>query len=108
MRQQNPVTTTTFVQITQSISQCLTRLLEKRCLDDAALDDLAAVRHMLETLPLSTDDFGLACTRLRNARHYLRYTEPGAARYELRLLATSLTGNHTLMVGRPGTLRNHA
>ena len=45
---------------------------------------------MLEAMPLATDQFGLACTRLQNAQHYLRYTEPGAAWYELRLLASSL------------------
>ncbi len=100
MRYEIPVTSTAFVQITQSISQYLSRLLQKRCLDDAAHDDLAAVRSMLEALPLSTDEFGLACRRLQNAQHYLRYTEPGAAWYELRLLATSL-GNGRREVREP-------
>jgi hypothetical protein len=59
-------------------------------LDEAAHDDLAAARSLLEALPLSTDQYGLACTRLQNTQHYLRYTEPGAAWYELRLLASSL------------------
>ena len=59
-------------------------------MDEAAQDDFAAVRSMLEAMPLATDQFGLACTRLQNAQHYLRYTEPGAAWYELRLLASSL------------------
>ena len=72
------------------MNQCLGRLLQTRRLDEAAHDDFAAVRSLLETLPLPTDQYGLACTRLQNAQHYLRYTEPGAAWYELRLLASSL------------------
>jgi hypothetical protein len=82
--------TTTVSQITHSVNQCLGRLLQKRRLDEAARDDFAAVRSLLEALPLAADQFGLACTRLDNAHHYLRYTAPGAAWYELRLLASHL------------------
>ncbi len=49
-----------------------------------------SAQAMLEALPLSTEEYGLACRRLTNAQHYLRYTEPGAAWYELRLVATSI------------------
>jgi hypothetical protein len=87
-----PSATTT--QITQAVQLCLGRLLQRRRFDEAAHDDLAAARSMLEALPLSTDEFGLACRRLQNAQHYLRYTEPGAAWYELRLLTTSLGNGH--------------
>ena len=90
MRYEIPAGAATIAQITQSVSQCLGRLLQKRLLDEAARDDFAAARSMLEAMPLSTDQFGLACTRLQNAQYYLRYTEPGAAWYELRLLASSL------------------
>jgi hypothetical protein len=95
-----PSTATTAAQIAQSVNQCLGRLLEKRLLDEAARDDFAAARSMLEAMPLATDQFGLACTRLQNAQHYLRYTEPGAAWYELRLLASSLK-NAESMVREP-------
>ncbi len=84
------IANTSVSQITHIVNQCLGRLLQKRRLDAVAQDDFAAVRSMLEALPLATDQFGLACTRLQNAQHYLRYTEPGAAWYELRLLASSL------------------
>jgi hypothetical protein len=90
MRYDISSTTTTVAQITQSVNQCLGRLLQKRQLDEATRDDFAAARSMLEAMPLATDQFGLACMRLQNAQHYLRYTEPGAAWYELRLLASSL------------------
>ena len=90
MHHDTPSAATSVAQITQSVNQCLGRLLQKRQLDEAAQDDFAAACSMLEALPISTDEFGLACTRLQNAQHYLRYTEPGAAWYELRLLASSL------------------
>jgi hypothetical protein len=89
-----PSTAATKEQITQSVVHCVNRLLQKRQLDEAAHDDFAAARSMLEALPLSTDQFDLACSRLKNAQHYLKYTEPGAAWYELRLLASSLKNGH--------------
>jgi hypothetical protein len=101
MRHDIPTAATTVAQITQSVNQCLGRLLQKRQLDEAARDDFAAARSMLEAMPLSTDEFGLACTRLQNAQHYLRYTEPGAAWYELRMLA----GN--LIRGQPPVRESH-
>jgi hypothetical protein len=94
MRSDISTANTSVSQITHSVNQCLGRLLQKRQLDEAAHDDLAAARGMLEALPLSTDEFALACRRLQNARHYLRYTEPGAAWYELRLLSGSLGLEH--------------
>ncbi len=69
MRYDISATPTTVQQITQSVTQCLGRLLQKRRLDDAAHDDLATIRSMLEAMPLSTDQFGLACRRLQNAQH---------------------------------------
>ncbi len=90
MRYELTQTASTTQQITQSVLQCLGRLQQKRQLDEAAHDDFATARAMLETMPLATDQFDLACRRLHNAQHYLRYTEPGAAWYELRMLEGSL------------------
>ncbi len=92
MRSDISYATAAVSQTTHSMNQCLGRLLQTRQLDEAAQDDFAVVRSLLEAIPLPTDQFGLACTRLHNAQHYLRHTEPGAAWYELRLLASSL--NH--------------
>ena len=83
-------TATTVEQISQSVHQYLGRLLQKRVLDEAVRDEFAAARTMLEAMPLPTDQFGLACTRLKNAQHYLQYTEPGAAWYGWRLCTSSL------------------
>jgi hypothetical protein len=51
------------------------------------VDDL---RILLETLPLSTDEFGLACNRVTNAKGYLQSNELGAAMWELRALRQQL------------------
>jgi hypothetical protein len=45
---------------------------------------------LMESLPLSTAEFGLARNRLDNARRYADSDEPGAAIYELRLLLNRL------------------
>ncbi len=79
-------------QVSHAVVQCVNRLLQKRRLDDATEQDFASARVMLDALPLSTQEYDLACRRLQNAQHYLRYIEPGAAWYELRLVARSLLG----------------
>jgi hypothetical protein len=50
---------------------------------------LAQARAVLETLPLTTEEFGLAVNRLANAQRYFQSGERGAAWYELRLLRRS-------------------
>ena len=56
-------------------------------------NEIAERQRLLEALPLSTEEFGLATNRLRNASRYLRSQERGAARYELKMLARSLGRN---------------
>jgi hypothetical protein len=51
---------------------------------------LSEIHRLLEALPLGTAEFGLAVNRISNAQSYLRSGEPGAARFELRLLRGSL------------------
>ncbi len=64
----------TTEQVNQSVIQCLDRLQQKRQLDDAVHDEFSCARVMFEALPLSTDVYGLAFTRLNSRQHYLRYT----------------------------------
>ena len=47
-------------------------------------------RQQLQTLALTSEEFGLALNRLVNAQHYLHSGEHGAACFELRLLLQSL------------------
>lgn len=49
-------------------------------------DDLDEARLLLESVPLSTDEFSLACNRLRNADRFEGSGERGAANWELRTL----------------------
>lgn len=49
------------------------------------------VELALETMPLSTDEFGAAKNRCENARRYRQSNECGAAKFELRLLLKGLS-----------------
>jgi hypothetical protein len=68
----------------------LDRLLQRNGDIEPYFDDLNAAQLLLESLPLASEPFGVAMSRLRNARRYLESSETGAARYELRLLASAL------------------
>ena len=52
---------------------------------------LTEASALLESLPLSTTEFGVATNRLHSVFRYLESGECGAARYELRLLTRGLT-----------------
>lgn len=47
-------------------------------------------REVLDSLPLTTEEFCVAINRLANAQRYLLIGERGAACFELRLLLRSL------------------
>jgi hypothetical protein len=70
----------------------LERLLQREQTIDSRLDELHLVESMLESLPLASDQFEVYRNRVRNARRYVLAREPGAARFELQLLAGSLRG----------------
>ena len=83
----------TFVTVSavfQPVLNVLTRLAIKLGSDGAVDDGVDHLQSLLETLPLSSDDFGIACNRLGNARRYLESNERGAARWELNALASQL------------------
>ena len=73
------------------LAQCLSPLMDQETDADLWKDQLTVAAMLLESLPLSTSEFGLAMNRLNNARRYLKSNECGAARYELRLLIGGLT-----------------
>ncbi len=51
---------------------------------------IASADVILESLPFATAEFDLAKRRLENAVRYVASDEPGAAKFELRLLVGSL------------------
>ena len=50
--------------------------------------ELDQARLLMESLPLSTEEFSLACNRLWNAGRFVRSGEYGAANWELHTLQT--------------------
>ena len=80
---------TTFLDTYHTVSQRLEDLLNGNAGDNPH-EDLSRIESVLDSLPLATDEYGLAQNRIRNARRYYQAREVGAARYELRLLMCSL------------------
>ena len=56
-----------------------------------AADEFTEVHSLIAALPLTTEEFGVALNRLKNAVAYWRSGEFGAVRYELQLLTTSMS-----------------
>ena len=65
---------------------------------DACFND---VSRLLESLPLATDEFGLARTRLANACRYSCSNEPGASTWEIRHLLNQLRMNAEIRTVEP-------
>ena len=80
---------TTVLDTCHTISQRLEDLLNGKAADNPN-EDLILIESFLDSLPLATDEYGLAQSRIRNARRYFQAHEVGAARCELRLLMCSL------------------
>jgi hypothetical protein len=76
--------------IRQAVLGHLNRLMVRIWGGMADAADFRRARANLAALPLATAEFAVALARLNNARTYLQEDEPGAATYELRLLARSL------------------
>lgn len=86
----HPTPTAKVTEVWSVFRSLLIRLQKHRQLGSTAIDELQAALEMLAVLPLATDQYELARRRLENAEKYLTHREPGAAGYELRLLASNL------------------
>ena len=69
---------------------CLDDLIEQVTLGAPVGGCWDAVREAVDALPLATGEAATARNRLSNARTYSEAGEPGAACYELRMLAHTL------------------
>mgnify|MGYP001214698292 CR=1 FL=1 len=66
-------------------------------------DDLDRAGLLLETLPLSTEEFSLASNRLWNAGRYVKSGEYGAAHWELRTLRMFFLRQEADVADKSGT-----
>jgi hypothetical protein len=98
MRPQTQVSVSAPVEVRSQLVQHLQGWIDRPADDMSNADDLLDVLAMLNSLPLTTSEFGLAVSRLKNAQRYLVANEPGAARWELRIL---LGGVRDREHGRP-------
>ncbi|NLS92120.1 MAG: hypothetical protein GXX96_08060 [Planctomycetaceae bacterium] len=77
-------------EVFRPVLTALGRVVNQVSLNRTDDGELYELQVLLETLPLSTDQFGLACVRLQNAQRYLASQEQGAARWELNTLRQQL------------------
>ena len=85
---------TTTERLFERVSTLVSRLahfVSRREQPDSQFEE---VETALATLPLASEEFAVACCRLRNAKASTARGEVGAACYELRLLARSLFAGH--------------
>ena len=87
----------TFQPILSALS-AISQQLGRGSTSSHTADELNA---MLETLPISTDDFGIASNRIRNAQRYLASKEVGAARWELNAMRQQLHSRATAKASEP-------
>jgi hypothetical protein len=81
---------TTLEQIHSHATACLDALIAQVSSGTPPAESWDVARKALEALPLATEEAAVMRNRLANVQSYLEPRDPGAARYELRLLSRSL------------------
>lgn len=81
-----PTSQNAFERLSSKISQFARMIRVRRW----SLSQFEEIESDLATLPLASDEYAVACCRLRNARNCTFQGEYGAAHYELKLLANGL------------------
>ena len=82
---------TTLESIFRPVITALARFVTRRQKGQDTQEQINEMSVLLETLPLSSEEFGLACNRLRKAQRYLKLSERGAAMWELTALERQIT-----------------
>ena len=84
--------TATLESVFRPVVTALAQLVTRRQNGQDTQQQISEMSKLLETLPLSAEEFGLACNRLRKAQRYLKLSERGAARWELAALERHIIG----------------
>ncbi len=93
--------TTTLDRIYQPVLSELGQLLAAIRTGSAIGRDFYETACLLESLPLATDEFGLARTRLGNASRYWHTNERGAATWEVCTLMKQIQNKATTKTVEP-------
>ncbi len=81
---------TSLESVYRPVLSAISRAVQRVRHNADALNGTDELISLLETLPLSSDEFGLATVRLRNAERYLESSETGAAIWEFTTLQNQL------------------
>jgi hypothetical protein len=98
MQSSETFATVTPTLIHQEFCQSADRLQTLIREDSEEFGDLQHLHDLLESLPLTSDEYGRASNHLRNANRYLASGERGAAQFELRMLFGSLRHSEPLTI----------
>lgn len=79
-----------FDQLRREILSRANRLLLRELAPIEAVEQIAVIEDLIQSLPLATGEYATFKCRLGSARGYFEADERGAARFELRLLASSI------------------
>jgi hypothetical protein len=77
--------------VKQLLKKAIERAIEKIKNNVRINHEVDQARALLESMPLTTEEFGHANNRLRNANRYVNSSEFGAASWELATLAKLLS-----------------
>lgn len=91
----------TFEATFQPILNALSAIMQQLGRGAFANNSTDDLQDMLESLPISTDVFGIASNRIRNARRYLASNEFGAARWELNAMRQQLQSEAIARTSEP-------
>ncbi|PAY17508.1 hypothetical protein CKO51_20810 [Rhodopirellula sp. SM50] len=84
---------TTIESVYEPVLQALENLLVSVRSESVGRVALEHAFSLLETLPLSSSEYGVARLRLTNAKNYLTANEHGAAAWEIRTVMLALRAN---------------
>ena len=106
MQNQHEITVNSIEQSRNQLMKHLRNFLDGSLSNSTWVDGLLDTLAMLATLPLSTDEYGLATRRVHNARRYLTANERGAACFELQLLGSIRSGEDARPIRRKLSTQN--
>jgi hypothetical protein len=89
----------------QSVLKSFADLLRLANATKAVQADFDNVLGLLETLPLSTSEYGVARLRLDNANRYRMASEHGAAAWEIRTVMLQLKSQFSTVAPNPSRRR---
>lgn len=97
-------------EVSRQTTRLINQLLRESTTSGLKLRAMGNLRKLLQCMALGTHQYDVAIVRVNNAQRYLECGEPGAAKFEVRMLSSGLQpniveGEGPALENRPGTKR---